>query len=203
MPEIFREIAPCTLLAPVPAVLVGVKGKTTPPNLITIAWAGTVCSHPPMLSISVRKERYSYELIKETGEFTVNLVGKSLLKAMDYAGVKSGREVDKFSQLDLTPLHTAELAYAPGVAEAPAFLCCKVASVQELGSHDLFLANIVGVHVQDRFFSPDGAMHLERAELIGYNHGVYQTLTGVDGFFGFSLASREVYERRMQRIREE
>lgn len=200
--ERFREISPCTLLAPVPAVMIGVCGTkaTDKPNLITLAWVGTVNSHPPMVSISVRKERYSHALLVDSGEFTINMVGKPLLKAMDYCGVKSGRDVDKFAEMGLTAGKAPELRGAPYVEQSPAYLSCKVQKVIELGSHDMFLAEVVGVHVQEQYFTPDGGMHLERAELIGYNHGVYQTLTGVNGFFGFSLAAEKVYESRMKKI---
>jgi Conserved protein/domain typically associated with flavoprotein oxygenases, DIM6/NTAB family len=201
MPETFREIAPCPLLAPVPSVMIGVQREGGKPNLITLAWVGTVCSHPPMVSISVRKSRYSHPILMETREFTINLVSRDLARAMDFCGVKSGHDVDKFAALNLTAIPAAELERAPAVNEAPAYLSCKVKTVLELGSHDVFISEIVGVRVQDKYFDSDGSMHLERAELIAYNHGVYQHLTGVDGFFGFSLAAPKVYENRMKKIR--
>ncbi len=203
MAQNFREIGPCTLLAPVPSVMVALKGKKGRPNIITLAWVGTVCSHPPMVSISIRKERFSHPMLMETGEFTLNMVGKPLLKAMDYCGVKSGRDVDKFKEMNLTPIPAPELEYAPAIEQAPAYLSCKVKQVLELGSHDVFLSEIVGVHVAQEWFDEDGSMHLERAELIGYNHGVYQTMAGIEGFFGFSLAAPQVYESRMKKIQGE
>lgn len=203
MAETFREIAPCPLLAPVPSVMIGVGGKNVKPNLITLAWVGTVCSKPPMVSISVRKERYSHPLLMETKEFTVNMVDESLLRAMDYCGVKSGSEVDKFQAQHLTAIPAAGLDIAPAVLESPVYLSCKVKQILELGTHDVFISEIVAVRVQDKFFDADGSMHLERAGLIAYNHGVYQHLTGIDGFFGFSLANEKVYEKRMEKIRGE
>ena len=194
----FREIGPTTYLCPIPSVLVGCADPDNgcKPNLITIAWTGIVCSKPPMLSISVRKSRYSHELITRTGEFTVNLVGQSLCEAMDYCGVKSGRDVDKFAEMKLTAIPAPGLTAAPALAEAPAFLSCKVKQVIELGTHDLFLADIVQVSVADRYFREDGSIDEEAMELVSYVHGKYRALSDVLGFFGYSLASDEVRQRR-------
>ena len=198
----FRRVAPCPLLAPVPVVMAAVGGKSTPPNIITLAWVGTVCSKPPMLSISVRKERYSYGLILETGEFTVNLADEGLLRPMDFCGVKSGRDTDKFKAAGLTPISLPEMAYAPGIREAPVILCCKVASVQRLGSHDLFLAEITGVYVRGDLMDDKGAVRLDRVSLVGYSHGVYQTKTGAEGFFGFSVARKRVLKKRARAMKQ-
>ena len=196
----FREIGPTTYLSPIPSVLVGCADPANgmKPNLITIAWAGVVCSKPPMVSISIRKERHSHALVKNTGEFTVNLIGKELLKAMDFCGVKSGRDVDKFAEMNLTAIPPPGLETAPAVAEAPAFLSCRVRSVQELGSHDLFLADIVEVSVQDKYFRADGSIDEEAMELVSYVHGKYRALSDVLGFFGYAVASPEVRARRMK-----
>ncbi|MBQ8556737.1 MAG: flavin reductase family protein [Clostridia bacterium] len=197
-PNPFREIGPTTYLCPIPSVLVGCADPENggKPNLITIAWTGVVCSKPPMLSISVRKSRFSHELISKTGEFTVNLIGQELCEAMDYCGVKSGRDVDKFAEMKLTAIPAPGLETAPAVAEAPAFLSCKVKQVIELGSHDLFLAEIVQVSVADRYFREDGSIDEEAMNLVSYVHGKYRALSDVMGFFGYAVASPEAKKRR-------
>lgn len=194
----FREIGPTTYLSPIPSVLVGCADPANGfgPNLITIAWAGVVCSKPPMVSISIRKERHSHALVKNSGEFTVNLVGRPLLKAMDFCGVKSGRDVDKFAHLGLTPVPAPGLDAAPGIAEAPAFLSCQLRQIIELGSHDLFLGEVRQVSVADRFFREDGSINEDAMELITYIHGTYHSVSEAQGFFGFSIASPEALKRR-------
>ena len=195
----FRTFDPCTMLSPVPVVMVSCKGVKAgdKPNIITIAWAGTVNSAPPMVSVSVRKERYSHKLIAESGEFVVNLVDENLCKACDYCGVKSGRDVDKFAEMKLNAMPALGLEHAPAVAQAPAYLSCKVRQVIELGSHDMFIGEVVGVQVRDDLFDPDGSLHMESAKLVTYNHGVYQRTVDVLGFFGYSVARPEVLDRRM------
>lgn len=199
----FRTFDPCTMLAPVPVVMVSCQGAGAEdkPNIITIAWAGTVNSQPPMVSISIRKERYSHHIIKETGEFVVNLVNEPLCKACDYCGVKSGRDVDKFAVQNLTAMPALNLQHAPAIAQAPVYLSCKVRQVLELGCHDMFLGEVVGVQVREDLFREDGSMHLERAGLVAYNHGVYQRTAEVMGFFGYSVARPEVLKRRMETYR--
>lgn len=194
----FRAIGPTTYLCPIPAVMLGCADPENGhgPNLITVAWTGIVCSKPPMLSVSIRKERLSHALISSSGEFTLNLIGRELCEAMDYCGVKGGREVDKFAAMNLTAIPAPGLKIAPAVAETPAFLSCRVRSVQELGSHDLFLADIVEVSVQDKYFRADGSIDEEAMELVSYVHGKYRALSDVLGFFGYSLASPEVRKRR-------
>ncbi len=194
----FRAIGPTTYLGPIPAVMLGCANpeKKIRPNLITVAWSGIVCTRPPMLSVSIRKERYSHDIILETGEFTVNLVSRQLCRAMDYCGVKSGRDVDKFAQNGLTPMAAPELKSAPAVAEAPAFLSCKLHSITELGSHDLFLARIVQVCIQDCFFAPDGSINESAMELVSYVHGKYYATGKPLGFFGYSVASPKALSRR-------
>jgi len=192
---------PAALLSPVPVVLVGCRGttpETSRANLITIAWAGTVCSDPPMVSISVRKSRYSHRLITESGEFTVNLVDTRLARVADLCGVKSGETVDKFVECGLTEVSSDTLALAPTVAESPLTLECRVKSVQELGSHDLFLAEVTGVTHRADLLGDDGRLSLERAGLVGYCHGEYWTLGRCLGFFGYSVAGEQVLKRRMK-----
>lgn len=195
---IFREIGPTTYLSPIPSVLVGCADPANGhrPNLITIAWAGVVCSKPPMVSISIRKERHSHALVKNTGEFTVNLIGRELLREMDFCGVKSGRDVDKFAHLGLTAIPAPGLSVAPAIAEAPAFLSCKVRQIIELGSHDLFIGEVRQVSVADRYFREDGSINEDAMNLIGYVHGSYHAVSEAQGFFGYSVASEEALRRR-------
>lgn len=199
----YRTFDPCTMLSPVPAVMVSCCGaeKNAAPNIITVAWAGTVNSDPPMVSISIRKERYSHNLILNSGEFVINLVDEKLCRACDFCGVKSGRSVDKFAEMHLQPMPALGMSHAPAIAEAPAYLSCKVQQVLELGSHDMFIGQVAGVQVRDDLFAPDGSLHLESAGLVAYNHGVYQRTAQVLGFFGYSVARPEVLERRMKTYR--
>lgn len=194
----FRAIGPTTYLSPIPSVLVGCAdpANNIKPNLMTIAWAGVVCSKPPMVSVSIRKERYSHAIISRTGEFTVNLIGQELLKAMDFCGVKSGRDVDKFAHLNLTPVAAPGLESAVGIGEAPAFLSCKVRQVIELGSHDLFIGEVRQVSVAERYFKPDGSIDEDAMQLVSYVHGKYHAVREPLGFFGFSVASPRALERR-------
>lgn len=174
------------MLYPVPAVMVSCARPGEKPNIITVAWAGTVCSSPAMLSISVRKERYSYDIIKETENFVVNLVNKDLVYATDYCGVKSGRDTDKFKEMKLTPLPSQHVE-APGIAESPVNLECKVTQVIPLGSHDLFLAEIVGVTIDEKYMDENGKFHLNDAKLVSYSHGEYYELGKKLGTFGYSV----------------
>lgn len=194
------SIKPSTLLAPVPAVLIGCCGKPDgqrpQKNLITVAWAGTICSDPPMLSIAIRKERWSYQQIKETREFTVNLVDKSMLWAADFCGVKSGRDIDKFQESKLTAIPAEALPLAPAVAQSPLTLSCRLTQIVELGSHDLFLAKIVAVQVDPKIMKGQ-KICLEQAELTAFAHGEYYALGEILGFFGYSIASSEVLYRRL------
>lgn len=180
------EWKPGNMLYPVPAVMVSCQREGEKPNIITIAWAGTICSTPAMLSISVRRERYSYDIIKETGEFVVNLVSKDLVRAADYCGVKSGREVDKFAQMKLTPC-TLKHVKVPGIEESPVCLACKVVEVKRLGSHDLFLAEILGVTVDSRYMDEKNKFHLNEAGLVSYSHGEYFEQGKKLGSFGYSV----------------
>jgi len=180
---------PGNMLYPVPAVLVSCKGRDTKPNLITIAWAGTVCSSPPMVSISVRPERYSYEMIRETGEFVINLTTKELARATDYCGVVSGRDVDKWEKMQLTPM-PSQMIKAPGVKESPVNLECKVAQVLELGTHHMFLAEIVAVHVDEKYMDDKGRFNLEKSNPVAYSHGTYFVLGEELGRFGYSVRKK-------------
>ena len=178
------------MLYPVPAVMISCGRKNEKPNIITVAWAGTVCSDPVMLSISVRKERFSYNIIKETKEFAVNLVTKDLVRAADYCGVKSGREIDKFKECRLTPAASQTIS-APSIAESPLTLECKVKQVIELGSHDMFLAEVTAVSVDDTYMDENGKFHLNDAGLITYSHGEYFELGKKLGKFGYSVKKKK------------
>ena len=196
-------LPPSTLLNPTPVVMVSCAGKNPElalerPNILTIAWVGTVCSEPPMVSISVRSSRHSYPLICDTQEFVINLVNEDLLKACDYCGVRSGEKEDKFAALSLTSVPAEGLTYAPAILEAPLSLACKVVSVTELGSHTLFIANIVSVTADMNLFDKEGKLCLEDSRLIAYSHGEYYSLGQILGFFGHSVASPEAYARRMK-----
>lgn len=178
-----------TQLAPVPAVLVGCGTEPASYNLITVAWAGTVCSKPPMVSISIRPERHSYDLIRNAGEFTVNLPTAEQIRAVDYCGVVSGRDHDKFTETRLTPLQGSKVA-APLVAECPLGLECRVVQTLELGSHTLFLAEIVAVQVSEEFVNASGRLELEKAGLAAYIHGHYHRIGGAIGHFGYSVRKK-------------
>ena len=180
---------PGNMLYPIPAVMVSVQRPGERPNIITVAWAGTICSSPAMLSISVRPERYSYDIIKETGEFVVNLVTKELTYAADYCGVKSGRDTDKFKRMNLTP-SVSQHIQAPGIAESPVNLECKVKEVIPLGSHDLFLAEILGVTIDEQYMDEKGKFHLNSTGLVTYSHGEYFTLGEKIGKFGYSVKKK-------------
>lgn len=177
---------PGNMLYPVPAALVTCRDKKGNDNVLTIAWAGTICSDPAMLSISVRKERHSYNMIKETGEFVVNLTTKDLVRATDYCGVRSGKDEDKFVNAGLTK-GEAEKVNVPIIMESPVNIECKVKQVLELGSHDMFIAEVVNVMVSDTFMDEKGAFHLEDADLVAYSHGRYYALGEQLGTFGYSV----------------
>lgn len=177
---------PGNMLYPVPAVMVSCGRENERPNIITVAWAGTVCSDPAMVSISVRPERYSYDIIKETGEFVVNLVTKDLVFATDYCGVKSGRDTDKFKEMKLTPLASQRVG-APGIAESPVNIECKVVKELALGSHTMFIGEVVNVTVEDAYLDEKGKFELNRTGLVSYSHGEYFLLGEKLGNFGYSV----------------
>jgi flavin reductase (DIM6/NTAB) family NADH-FMN oxidoreductase RutF len=180
---------PGNMLYPVPVVMVSCQRPGEIPNIITVAWAGTVCSDPVMLSVSVRKERYSYGIIKDTGEFVVNLVTRDLVYATDYCGVRSGRDTDKFKEMKLTPLESCHVR-APGIKESPVNLECRVKQVIELGSHDMFLAEVAGVTVDTEFIDDGGKFHLNDTGLVAYSHGEYFQLGEKLGKFGYSVQKK-------------
>ena len=177
------------MLYPVPAVMVSCARDGEKPNIITVAWAGTICSDPAMVSISVRKERYSHDIIKETGEFVINLTTGKLARATDYCGVRSGRDVDKFKDMHLTP-EASEKVKVPGIAESPVCIECKVKQVMELGSHDMFIAEVQAVRVDESLLDSKGTLQLAKADLMAYSHGSYYELGKNLGKFGFSVKKK-------------
>ena len=180
------DFKPGNMLYPLPVVLVSVADGKGNDNILTIAWTGTICSDPAMVSISVRKERYSYPMIKETGEFVINLTTEDLAFATDYAGVTSGRDVDKWAKLGLTRM-PSDIVAAPYIAESPVAIECKVTEVKELGTHDMFIAEVVAVHVDDKYMDEKGAFHLEKARPLVYSHGKYFAMGEELGKFGYSI----------------
>ena len=179
------------MIYPLPAVMVSAADKEGNQNIITIAWIGTVCTNPAMLYISVRPERYTYHMIKETGEFVVNLTTKDLVYATDWCGVKSGRDVDKWKEMKLTPEKAEKLAYAPMIKESPVNIECKVTEIKELGSHHMFLAEVTAVQVDDSYMDDNGKFMLNNTGLIAYSHGEYLSLGEKLGQFGYSVRKKK------------
>ena len=180
-----------TLLYPVPAVMVSCGADEAEHNIITISWIGTINSDPPMLSISIRKSRHSYDIIRRNMDFVVNLASKELAHATDWCGVRSGKDFDKFKEMKLTP-EKAQLVKAPLIAESPLNLECKVKQIIPLGSHDLFIAEIVMVNYDDSLMDDEsGKFNLDKAQLIMYSHGMYYQLGNQVGKFGFSVEKKK------------
>lgn len=177
------------MVYPVPAVMVSCKREGEKPNIITTAWCGTTCSSPAMVYVSIKPSRYSYEIIKETGEFVINLVTNELTFATDYCGVKSGREVDKFKEMKLTPLPSRYIS-APGIEESPVNIECRVKQIIPLGSHDMFLAEVAGVTIDDKYMDQTGKFNLNSSGLIAYSHGEYFEIGKKTGSFGYSVKKR-------------
>ena len=180
---------PGNMLYPVPAVMVSCQREGEKPNIITVAWAETINSDPAMVSISVRKQRYSYDIISETKEFVINLVTEDLTFATDYCGVKSGRDVDKFKDMKLTAMESRYVK-APSIKESPVNIECKVKEIIPLGSHDVFLAEVVNVTVDDKYMEESGRFNLNSSKLVAYSHGEYYGLGKKLGKFGYSVAKK-------------
>lgn len=180
---------PGNMLYPLPAVLVTVSDGAGRENVLTVAWTGTVCSDPAMAYISVRPERYSYGMLKKTGEFVINLTTEQLAYATDFCGVRSGRDMDKFATMKLTK-DPAEQVQAPLIRESPVNIECRVTEVKPLGSHDMFLANVLAVHADEAYLDEAGRFDLEKARPIVYSHGDYFCTGKKIGKFGFSVKKR-------------
>lgn len=186
---------PGPLTAPLPAVMVSCGDMETS-NIVTVAWTGIINTHPPITYISVRKQRFSHDIIAEKGEFVINLTTTDLVRAMDYCGVKSGRNVDKFAEMHLTREAGDEVS-APMIAESPVNLECKVLEVKEFPTHDMFIAEIVAVHIDEKYVSEDGAYDYGSMDLAAFSHGKYYRLRPQElGFFGYSIMKPKTAKRR-------
>ena len=192
---------PGNMLYPLPAVMVSTADKAGNSNILTIAWTGTVCTNPPMAYISVRPERYSYHMIRESGEFVINLTTKKLARAADYCGVRSGKDVDKWKECHLTRGTASTLKYAPVIEESPVQIECRVKSIQELGNHHMFLAEVTAVQVDESYMDAKGKFDLNRTGLIAYSHGEYLDLGKKLGTFGYSVRKKQI-KRKRRRNRE-
>lgn len=186
---------PGNMVYPLPAVLVSCGDKAGNINVMTAAWTGTICSDPPMVYVSVRKERYSHHMIQETGEYVINLTTEKLAWATDFCGVRSGRDMDKFKEMRLTPVQ-GELEYAPMVAESPVSIECRVTNVMELGSHDMFMAEVTAVYADEQYMDEKGTFHLEKAAPLVYSHGQYYGLGRHLGGFGYAVRKKPVKKRK-------
>ena len=188
-----------TMISPVPAVMVSCGSMEGEKNIITVAWTGTICSEPAMCYISVRKERHSYQIISESGEFVINLTTKALARATDWCGVRSGKDFDKFSHCNLTAESCPHIS-APAIAESPVNIECRVKQVIELGSHDMFIAEVLGVMVDDSLLDPQsGKLDLARAELLGYAHGEYYALGEKLGTFGWTVKGSTIKKEKRKK----
>ena len=183
------EWKPGNMLYPLPVVMVTAADEEGHDNIVTVAWAGTVCTNPPMVSISLRPERYSYPMIKETGEFVINLTTEKLAFATDYCGVKSGRDVDKFKEAKLTREPATHVS-APMIQESPVSIECRVREQKDYGSHSVFLADVLAVHVDTKYMDEKGKFHLNSTGLVAYSHGEYFQLGEKLGKFGYSVQKK-------------
>lgn len=188
--EIAKEVWKSgNMLYPLPAVMVSCQRDGEKPNIITLAWAGTICSDPAMVSVSIRPERYSYDIIKETKEFVINLTTRDLTYATDYCGVKSGRDVDKYKEMNLTPQAANEVK-CPIIAESPVNIECRLKEIVKLGSHDMFIADVVCVDVSKNLLDENGKFDMQKADMMAYCHGEYFSLGEKLGKFGYSIKKR-------------
>ncbi len=188
-----------TMLAPLPPALVSC-GTMEKPNVMTAAWTGIICSEPTLVYVSLRPSRYSYKLIKESGEFVINVPTVTLAKAVDLCGVKSGKDVDKFKLAGISAAPCSAVK-APQVAESPVSLECKVKNITSLGTHDMFLAEVVAVNVDDALIDKNGALNLGKAGLLAYAHGFYYGLGKKIGKFGWSVEKKSTKKKRAVRQR--
>ena len=177
---------PGNMIYPIPAVLVTCRDNTGKDNVFTVAWTGTVCTNPPMAYISVRPSRYSYNMIKETGQFVINLTTEELAFATDFCGVRSGRDVDKFEKCNLHKQEATEVN-VPMIAESPVNIECRVREMHEYGSHTMFVADVVAVHADENYMDDTGRFQLEASKPLAYSHGTYFGLTSPMGTFGYSV----------------
>lgn len=188
---------PANLLYPIPAALVTCCDEDGKPNIMTAAWTGTICSDPVMVYVSIRKQRHSHDIIARTGEFVLNLTNASLAYATDFAGVRSGKNMDKLAALGLATFPSRHVK-APGIAESPVCLECKVENILALGSHDMFIARVLGSDVDDKYLDENGKLDLEKAGLIAYSHGAYHPLGKKIGTFGYSVRKKKTGKKHGQ-----
>lgn len=186
---------PGTMLSPLPPVLVSC-GTISQPNVMTVAWTGIICSDPVLTYVSIRPSRFSHSIIQDSGEFVINLPTWKMVGAVDFCGVKSGRNIDKFKETGLTPLASSQIS-APQIAECPVSIECKVKSVTSYGTHDMFLAEVVAVNVDDAYINDKGALDLEKAGVLAFAHGKYYTLGRNLGSFGFSV-NKEMLKQKQK-----
>lgn len=190
-----KSFKPGTMIYPLPVVMVSCGNSPENYNIMTVAWTGTINSNPPMCYISVKKERYSHNIILKNKEFVINLTTKALVNVTDWCGMKSGRDVNKFEHMHLTP-EKAQIVKAPLIAESPLNIECQVVEVKELDSHDMFIANVVAINGDEKFFDPTtGIFQLNQADLIAYSQGKYYSLTEKIGKFGFSIEEKK-YQKK-------
>ncbi|MDP4277211.1 MAG: flavin reductase family protein [Bacteroidota bacterium] len=186
-----KDWKPGTMIYPLPAVLVSSGANEKEFNLLTVSWVGTICTNPPMCYISVRPERFSYPIIKKNMEFVINLTTKDMAYVTDWCGVKSGKDHDKFKEMNLTP-GKASIVKAPIVEESPLCIECRVREIISLGSHDMFISDVVNVLADEKYLNPStGAFELEGADLLVYSHGFYHELGKLIGKFGWSVQKKK------------
>ena len=190
------------MVYPLPAVMVSCRDKEGNDNIITVAWTGTICTNPAMAYISVRPERHSYNMIKETGEFVINLTTRELTYATDYCGVKSGRDVDKFKECKLTK-EPAVNVNVPMIKESPVNIECKVERIEELGSHHMFVAKVLAVHADEKYMDEKGKFDLSKADLIVYSHGEYHSMGEKLGTFGYSIKKKTDKKTRTKNVKKD
>ena len=186
------------MLYPLPAVMVSVSDGEGNDNIITVAWAGTVCTNPPMVSISVRPSRFSYDMLRKTGEFVINLTTEKLAYATDYCGVRSGKDVDKFKEMKLTK-EKADFVKVPMIAESPVSIECKVRQVLELGSHHMFLAEVLAVQIDEQYLNEKNKFELNKTGLMAYSHGEYLSLGKKIGTFGYSVKKKKTKHKKKKK----
>ena len=187
------------MVYPLPAVMVSTADKFGKSNILTIAWTGTICTNPAMVYISVRPERYSYHMLKESGEFVINLTTEQLAKATDYCGVRSGKDVDKWKEANLTPAKAEKLQYAPVIEECPVNIECKVTEVKELGSHHMFLAEVLAVQIDEQYLNEKNKFELNKTGLMAYSHGEYLSLGKKIGTFGYSVKKKKTKHKKKKK----
>lgn len=189
------------MLNPVPAVLITSIDKDNNPNVFTVGWIGTACTHPPMITAAIRPERLSYKYIKESGEFVVNLPSKNMTKIVDFCGVKSGKNIDKIKECNLT-LEESTKVKTPCIEQCPVSIECKVKNIIPLGTHDLFLAEVLAVNVEESLIDKNGKIHFEKSQPICYSHGEYFDLSENPlGKFGYSVQKKKVRHKSSKKIK--